>query len=247
MSYQDVGNLKISEVKFFDIRFQEILKKKGIENLSQLFEAYDKGSLRCGKNSFTRRDIKSLRGITELLKYKYYGVELLADYVLDCVSYEEEDGAYINFPGTNQLKDGPSYDFIMRLGITWDEFLKLDFYFEKEVNKENISLVNVLQQFLNDGIFCERNKEHIVKYYKDDEKEKAYNFYLEEISILKNKISIILNYYISKNKIEVNNDIQTMRIKLDELIKTRNSLDAQISFLTDRINSLSQEDRGIKR
>lgn len=71
--------------------------------------------------------------------------------------------------------------------------------------------------------------------------------YLEEISILKNKISIILDYYMSKNKIEANNDIQTMRDKLDELIKTRNSLDAQISFLTTQINSLSQEDKVIKR
>ena len=247
MSYQNVENLSISEVQFFDIRFQEILKSKGIENLSQLFEAYDKGSLRCGRNSFTRRDIKSLRGITELLKYKYYGIGLFADNVLDCVSYEEKDGTYINFPGTKQLKDGPSYDFIMRVGFTWDEYLKLDFYFEKEINKENISLVNVLQQFLNDEVFCEKNKEHIVKYYKDDEKEKAYNFYLEEISILKNKISIVSDYYISKNKIEANNDIKTMRDKLDELIKTRNSLDAQISFLTTQINSLSQEDKVIKR
>lgn len=88
MNYTDVENLSISEVNFFDIRLQQILKKKGIENLSQLFEAYDNRSLRCGRDSSIRRDIKSLIGITELLKYKYYGTQLLADINLELVSYE---------------------------------------------------------------------------------------------------------------------------------------------------------------
>lgn len=246
MNYTDVENLSISEVNFFDIRFQQILKKKGIENLSQLFEAYDKGSLRCGRDSSIRKDIKSLIGITELLKYKYYGTQLLADINLELVSYEEDK--FFCFPGTKNLKDSfRNFDDILRLGFTWDEFLILNDYFDKEINKENISLINVLQQFFNDKSFCERNREQIICYYNDNEKEKAYNLYLEEISILKNKISIILDYYMSKNKIEANNDIQTMRDKLDELIKTRNILDAQISFLTTQINSLSQEDKVIKK
>lgn len=80
--------------------------------------------------------------------------------------------------------------------------------------------------------------------YAEEDKEKAYNYYLEQTKNLKNKISIILEYYLSRSKIDANSVIEMMRKQLDDLIKIRDNLDKQINELTNQINSVPSVSRG---
>lgn len=250
--YSELANISIYDSLGGNIKFDQgiidILEKKGIENLAQLFEAYDKKRLNCGRNTTQKRDIKALRGTVELLKYKYFGDDLIADTVLDRVSFSDPMFPdYYAVPGTKSGKNGEDVEDIIRLGFTLDEYIELDNYFDKTMNKENVSLIQLLQAFYNDETFCETYKDIIVMGYKEEEKEKAYNYYLAQTENIKNKIAIILDYYLSKNRVETNNVIEMMRAQLDSLIRIRDNLDKQINELTNQINNLSPVNKGARK
>ena len=159
--------------------------------------------MKCGRNTKQRRNIRTLREIVELLKYKYYGEDLIADEVLDRASIKDTTfDDYIHMPGTKiEKKQGykiisEATEDIIRLGFTFDEYMELENYFDKTINKENVSLISLLQTFYDDETY----KDIITMCYSEENKEKAYNYYLRQTENIKNKIAIILDYYLSKKE-----------------------------------------------
>jgi len=252
--YSGLTNVSISDLSIIDYELTGILEKKGINNLAELFEAYGKGSLKCGRNTAQRKNIRTLRGIVELLKYKYYGEDLIADEVLDRVSIKDTTfDDYIHMPGTKiEKKQGykiisDATEDIIRLGFTFDEYMELENYFDKTINKENVSLISLLQTFYDDKTFCETYKDIITMGYSEENKEKAYNYYLRQTESIKNKIAIILDYYLSKKRVEASGVVEMMRAQLDSLIKIRDNIDKQINELTSQINNLTAVNKGARK
>lgn len=209
--YKRLNEVETKKEKLFNfdnntdnLLIMKIINYKPYKTLDELFEAYDSGELfRC---KIENQNIVS--GIVELLKYKYLGQPLIADFVLDEKSKVDKDGKKM-FPGVVFSNTG-EYCNINRLGFTNDEIKTLKTYFDSldEKLKENISFYDLLNRFSTSESID--NQESI-----------------------KEKINIIKSY--KKSQLE-NCTIEKLRESLNILLLRRDSLNKLIENVQDEIN-----------
>lgn len=188
------------------------LESYGIETLEQLFESYDNGLF----DDLRKSGHRTIKGIVELLKFRYLNEPLVADQVLS-----EKVVATERLVMTNKIERA-----LLRLGFTQDEIAEL---INKVGKCEDMDYEGLLQTYL------ELVPVPQVKKKKDD----------IVISNLYHKIKLILEYKQQEDSLFSNQEptkkiSEQLRHQVMVLKQRRDGIDSTITMLLKELEKLEQ-------
>lgn len=208
---------------------EKVLMDMGINTLEDLFVAYENGSFIGFK--------KELQGEIEWLFSYYTGAPLLGDKILF------QDINLSNFINRKEiLNDYKSKSKIFKIGIDEYELYELYRYCRKrieyikyEVNSENVSLMTLINIYIND---IEYHMNYMM--LSNDKNISVYGAYLSNLQIKYNLYIKSLNFKKSSNDVVDSVTIKEYKKHIDFLLKRRELLDAHIALLENKLSKIER-------
>ena len=231
----------------------DFLSNLNINNLAQLFEAYDNGVFNDGRRKYN----KLIKASIELLRFKYLQEDIVADVIMSESIETELIGV------NNNLKNitSKSSNKLCRLLGTFNTQLIIDNYFVKDGRlfepeffgieykprrnfRENITVMELLDIFRRDTEYHNALlREQLDSSYGNEKRFENYSAMLHDIL---QRIALVDEYRELKLGGSLDASLRFRKKELERLQKQKRVLDKQVEMLEASLKLL-QEERGKRK
>ena len=199
---KEIEKIELEKTNLFSkdsYAINNILKKFNIKTVKDFLDAYD---IIVNKKFITNDNRNEIKGLTDLLKFKYLDIPIISDAYLDTIleSHYYDDYIFIDWPKNS----------LSRMGFNNIECRTIDSFAKTHI-KKNITIYNIFLAYIkyeykksninsNNSVILEKILLLINSYKKRREDEIIFNNRKKELNLLKLELK---NLLIRKNEINI--------------------------------------------